>query len=92
MIAYEDALEMANEYLRDSDVPLQITHQEVVPEGWLFCFNSKEYIETGNFSAQLAGNGPFLIDKNTGKLTVFGTAQSPDKYLEEYRKHDSKAP
>jgi filamentous hemagglutinin len=36
------------------------------------------------FSAQLAGNGPLLIDKDTGELHILGTARAPREYLDEY--------
>lgn len=84
MINYKLALKQAYEYLQDSEVPLQITHQGEFSEGWFFCFESKEYLETGNPSAQLAGNGPFLIDKYSGELHVLGTDKPLEEYLDEY--------
>ncbi len=85
MISYEEALRKAHEYLQDSEIPLKIMCQEEVPEGWIFFFNSLEYAETGNLSAQLAGNGPFLIERSTGEIHTFGTDKPLWKYLEEYR-------
>lgn len=84
MITHESALERANAYLQDSDIPLQLTHEGEFSEGWFFCYQSKEYLETGSFSAQLAGNGPFLIDKETGELHVLGTAKPLEEYLDQY--------
>jgi hypothetical protein len=49
-----------------------------------FCYQSKEYLETGSLSAQLAGNGPFLIDKETGELHVLGAAKPLKEYLDHY--------
>ncbi len=84
MITFEEALEIANDHLRKSAMPLVISYSEEFLDGWLFCFDSKEYVETGNFSAQLAGNGPLLIDKDTGALHILGTARPPREYLDEY--------
>lgn len=84
MITYERALERAKAYLKDSDGPLQLTHEGEFSEGWFFCYQSKEYLETVSFSAQLAGNGPFLIDKETGELHVLGTAKPLKEYLDQY--------
>ncbi|WP_439871408.1 YrhB domain-containing protein [Pseudomonas syringae] len=84
MIIYECALEKANEYLKDSEIPLQLTHEGEFSEGWFFCYQSKEFLETGNLSAQLAGNAPFLIDKETGSLHVLGTAKPLKEYLDHY--------
>ncbi|MCW2256645.1 hypothetical protein M2263_002736 [Providencia alcalifaciens] len=50
----------------------------------VFCFQSKEYLETGESSAQLAGNAPFIIDKDTGERHELGTVFSLDKYLQDY--------
>ncbi|WP_137940473.1 YrhB domain-containing protein [Chitinivorax sp. B] len=84
MITYKYALERAREYLRDSEIPLQLTHEGEFSDGWFFCYQSKEYLETGNSSAQLAGNGPFLIDKQSGELHVLGTAKPLEAYLDDY--------
>jgi hypothetical protein len=84
VFTYEYALERAKEYLSDSDIPLQLTYEGVFSEGWFFCYQSKDYIETGNPSAQLAGNGPFLIDKQSGELRVLGTAKPLREYLDDY--------
>ncbi|KZL35774.1 hypothetical protein EIG75_26835 [Pseudomonas syringae] len=84
MITYESALERANTYLKDSDIPLQLTHEEEFSAGWFFCYQSKEYLEIGSFSAQLAGNGPFLIDKETGELHVLGTVKPLEECLDQY--------
>jgi hypothetical protein len=45
---------------------------------------NREYLETGEFSAQLAGNAPFIIDKDHGEIHSFGTAYPLDKYLQDY--------
>ena len=43
-------------------------------------------METGELSAQLAGNSPFLIDRQSGALHVLGTAKPLESYLEDYIK------
>lgn len=84
MITYALALKRAKEYLIDSEIPLQITHEGEFSEGWYFCYQSKEFLETGELSAQLAGNSPFLIDRQSGALHVLGTAKPLESYLEDY--------
>lgn len=86
MITFDEAVKKANEYLSDSEFPVVITSQGRFSEGWFFCFQSKEYIETGDISALLAGNAPFIIDKDTGELHELGTAQPLKEYLQEYEK------
>ncbi len=84
MITYSRALSQAVEYLGQSEIPLQICLEGEFQEGWYFCYQSKEFLETGDFSAQLAGNGPFLIDRDSGELVVLGTARLLEEYLNEY--------
>ncbi|WP_025121282.1 MULTISPECIES: YrhB domain-containing protein [unclassified Serratia (in: enterobacteria)] len=84
MITFEDAVKKASEYLSDTEFPVVITSQGRFSEGWFFCFESREYIETGDSSAQLAGNAPFIIDKDNGDIYLLGTAQPLREYLQEY--------
>jgi hypothetical protein len=46
-----------------------IVGNETIDEGWLFYYNSKAFIETGNVRDALAGNGPIFVDRN-GAVTV----------------------
>ncbi|HCE8943742.1 TPA: hypothetical protein NHU91_002941 [Pseudomonas aeruginosa] len=84
MIDFEEALKVVVDYLSKSPAQLVVTYSEEFSEGWLFCFDSKEYVETGDFSFQFVGNGPIFIDKDTGELYVFGTELPPKEYVEEY--------
>jgi hypothetical protein len=40
----------------------------------VFLLSVPKYLETGETSALLAGNAPFIVDKDTGEIHVFGTA------------------
>ncbi|MCO7511470.1 YrhB family protein [Serratia fonticola] len=84
MITFDEAVKKANEYLSNTEISVVITSQGRFSEGWFFCFQSREYIEHGDPSAQLAGNAPFIIDKENGELHVLGTAQPLMAYLQEY--------
>ncbi|OVZ81949.1 YrhB family protein [Yersinia kristensenii] len=84
MVNFDEAVEKATEYLRDIDIPVVITLQGRFAEGWFFCFQSREYLETGDFSAQLAGNAPFIVDRDTGEIHELGTAYPIEKYLQDY--------
>jgi hypothetical protein len=53
--------------------------------GWVFFYNSEEFLDTGNYSYCLAGNAPFIVDREDGSLHVTGTAQSAEHYIEKYR-------
>lgn len=84
MINFDEAVEKAQNYLKGSDTPLVITLLGRFSEGWYFFFQSREYLETGDFSTQLAGNSPFIIDKDSGEIHDLGTAYPIEKYLQDY--------
>ncbi|HEX8589799.1 YrhB domain-containing protein [Pseudomonas sp.] len=91
MFDYEYALNRAKDYLEDSEIPLQITSEGEFAEGWFFCYQSAEYLRTGDSSDQLAGNSPFLTDRNTGELIELGTAKPIAAYIADYL-HEHYAP
>ncbi|QMJ01813.1 hypothetical protein HVY04_01290 [Citrobacter freundii] len=84
MISYKEAINKANKYLYDADAPVVITLHGRFAEGWFFCFESREYLETGDNAARLAGNAPFIIDKDIGEIFDLGTAWPLEKYLKDY--------
>ena len=65
MITYHDAFAKANHYLDDADLPVVITLHGRFSQGWYFCFEAREFLETGDEAARLAGNAPFIIDKDS---------------------------
>jgi hypothetical protein len=56
------------------------------PYGWIFFYQSKEFLDNGTASAQLVGNAPIIVNRNTHELRVTGTARPLQYYLEEYEK------
>ena len=52
--------------------------------GWVFFYQSSEYLQTQNPAAMLAGNAPIVVNRKTGELTVTGTAWPVEKYIEDY--------
>ncbi|MBD1548710.1 YrhB domain-containing protein [Roseibium aggregatum] len=44
-----------------------------IAQGWVFFYNSEEYMRTGNYRFQLAGNGPILVMRE-GKIHYLPTA------------------
>lgn len=84
MINYEEAIDKATQYLSDQNIPVVITLHGRFAEGWYFCFESKEYLKTGDASSLLAGNAPFIIDKDSGEIIELGTARPLETYLQDY--------
>ena len=54
--------------------------------GWVFVYNSKEFVETGDLQWALAGNAPLIVDRFTGELHVTGTVYRVEHYIDEYRR------
>ena len=44
-------------------------------------YQSKQYIETGNFRDMVVGHGPVIICKETGKVFHTGSAYSTERYV-----------
>ena len=84
MITYHDAFAKANHYLDDADLPVVITLHGRFSQGWYFCFEAREFLETGDEAARLAGNAPFIIDKDSGEIHSLGTAKPLDEYLQDH--------
>ncbi|WGH74671.1 YrhB domain-containing protein [Tenacibaculum tangerinum] len=53
--------------------------------GIIFFYNSKKHIEAGEIRYALAGNAPFLVEKETEKIVEFGTALPLEEYIKEYQ-------
>lgn len=85
MISYQEAIKIAENRI-PSDCALFLEETIEKSYGWYFCFQSKEYIETGNISEMLLGNGGFLVEKENGNVIEFGSAYSPEKNFEIYEK------
>ena len=49
--------------------------------GWIFFYNSRRFIEGGNFIDQLLGNAPIIVKEDTGDVLVTGTAEPVENYI-----------
>ncbi len=95
-ISADDAREIANEYLLRLELEvgesLQLVEKETLekPFGWVFFYNSKDYLETGGFKYMLAGNAPFIVDKNNGCVHLTGTAKPIEGYISDFERQYTK--
>lgn len=99
MISRDIALEKVNSYFKESESNLSydvIVLEEETMEfefGWVFFYQTKEYVETGNILYALGGNAPIIINKYEGTMHFTGTAYPVEKYIidymEEFRKRYS---
>lgn len=54
------------------------------PYGWIFFYQSSQYIESGDPLHKLCGNAPIIVDRFHGEIRITGTAYPLNKFLEEY--------
>ena len=54
--------------------------------GWVFFYDSRQYVETGSISHALAGNAPIIVSKRTGEVSVTGTARPVEDYIREFER------
>lgn len=54
------------------------------PYGWVFFYQSRSYVLTGDPSQMLAGNAPVIFNRVSGEYHVTGTAQPIEYYLARY--------
>lgn len=88
MITIRTAKTIANRHIAElhktTGISLQITKIQEELFGWVFFYESKEYMNTGNLSSMLAGNAPFIIDNQAGEIYTLGTAHPAEFYIQEY--------
>jgi hypothetical protein len=54
------------------------------PWGWVFFYESRTFLDTGDNSARFAGNAPIIVERETGQLLDTGTARPIEFYLSNY--------
>lgn len=92
MIDRETAEKNARERLKeipteDADEILIIRELTIEKEyGWIFFYESKIHLETGNYRYSLVGGGPLLIEKSDGSFHYLGTRLDVDDAIKEYEK------
>lgn len=52
--------------------------------GWIFFYQSRKYLETGDYRYQLAGNGPVAFEKASGEHHHLGSASPPHDRIREF--------
>jgi hypothetical protein len=93
VISQEDAMKLVGIELSKKSGPDDtwlIVEGETVERsfGWVFFYNTKEFIETGNPISQLAGNGPVIFDRRSGRMQFFGSGRldSTTKVIDDYER------
>lgn len=98
MLSVLEAKKIALNYLADiekeMEMPLLLAEDEVVESNmaYAFFYNSKNYIETGDFSSCLAGNGPIIVLRLNGEVMEGGTESPVEYYLDNLEKYGTLYP
>src|SRR6266568_3036818 len=95
MLTKPDALALLERELRQMS-PLDhlyvVDDRETIekPFGWIFFYNTKRFLDTGDPSSGLVGNGPVMVNKYDGTVTFYGTGESLEHYIKDYQKRISR--
>lgn len=88
-LSYDAAKAIARRYLDDmgGDYVVELSPWPMVRSyGWVFFYDSRDYLETGDPRHALFGNAPFLVNRHTGAVVTFGTALRTEDYLIAYER------
>jgi hypothetical protein len=94
MIDREAAYTLVRDYLATNKYMAQIGDSCFILDdatieteyGWIFFYNSRKYIETGDYKHRLYGNGPIVVEKADASLHPLGSAGGSKKQIELYEK------
>ncbi len=76
---------MMNDGVADDELDIVISGVEEHYFGWVFYYDSRKFIETQDDSHRVLGNAPCIVERETGRLIVTGTAEPIESYLLNYR-------
>jgi Immunity protein 35 len=95
MIDKETAKKLAVEFINSSslddvnDSDLIIVDKATIekPYGWIFSYDSKKFLESGDFTYSLLGNGPVVVDKETMEVKELGGGPFVERFIAEYEEN-----
>lgn len=53
------------------------------PYGWIFFYNSRRYLESGDLMCSLVGQGPVVVVAATSEIIELGSARPPEVAIKE---------
>jgi len=69
----------------ENDCYVLVENETIEKEwGWVFFYTSKKWLETNELRYAVAGNAPFIVERNSGKIIVTGTAYDINHYIERF--------
>ena len=88
---FGEALNLVEEYLLknwvlEEDSAVILEDKTIEQDfGWVFFYESKNYIETGDYADMLMGNAPIIVNKSSGDIHITGTAEPIEVYIDRYK-------
>jgi len=87
MLTYRQAEHLAKAWIEirtSSRAVLMPEHTITKLYGWVFYYQSREFVEKRERSKMLLGNGPIIIDRVTGDIRSMTSAQRIEDFLSLY--------
>lgn len=86
-----EALELVSlqlQHMSTDDDPFVLIEKSTIerPFGWVFFYNSEKFVNTGISEYRLAGNGPVIVNKDTGLVRFYGSGKPPEEIIKDYEK------
>lgn len=93
-ITLEKAMEIADNRIADfeSDHDFVIIKEKIIekPFGWVFFYSTRKHVETGDINYAVPGNGPLIVDRKDGEVTLISSSIRPELAIQEHEKQWSK--
>ena len=92
LVQYEAAKQKVSDFITDrfdDRDDLVIIDDKIIETefGWVFPYNSKKFLETGQLIYALAGNAPIIFDNRDETIHIAGTAHDVEHYVDIHRKN-----
>lgn len=86
MIRHDEARALALDCLPKCSAEIVVIDRLTIerPWGWVFFYNTRAFVETGELVHALVGNAPIFVERETGRVSTAGTACPLDVYLERF--------
>jgi hypothetical protein len=95
MVTREQARAIAQNYLNkiaggdETELVLLLDATIERAFGWVFFYNSRRFVETGDPDSVMAGNAPFIVSATDGSIYDTGTAEPIENYIERFELYGS---
>lgn len=92
MISETEAIEIATRFIADMapavDGGVAIVSARTLrkPYGWVFFYNAKRYLDTGDPLEGLGGNGPVVVEGESGRAQALSSSVDPVVAIMEFEK------